>query len=73
MMLVGRVKPNTFTFATVLGVWLINVHLNYGIQVHTVVIRCAFEVYNIPGNLLIRLYLKSGMVKEATIVLEVWQ
>ncbi|XP_009804600.1 pentatricopeptide repeat-containing protein At2g27610 [Nicotiana sylvestris] len=70
MMLVGGVNPNAFTFATVLGVLADKCAVEKGIQVHTMVIKCGFEVITSVGNSLINMYLKSGMVREATVVFE---
>ncbi|XP_055836249.1 pentatricopeptide repeat-containing protein At2g27610 [Solanum dulcamara] len=70
VMLVGGVKPNAFTFATVLGVLADKCVVEKGIQVHSMVIKCGFETITSVGNSLINMYLKSGMVREATAVFE---
>ncbi|XP_049379291.1 pentatricopeptide repeat-containing protein At2g27610 [Solanum stenotomum] len=70
VMLVGGVKPNAFTFATVLGVLADKCVVEKGIQVHSMVIKCGFEATTSVGNSLINMYLKSGMVREATAVFE---
>ncbi|WMV55909.1 hypothetical protein MTR67_049294 [Solanum verrucosum] len=70
VMLVGGVKPNEFTFATVLGVLADKFVVEKGIQVHSMVIKCGFEATTSVGNSLINMYLKSGMVREATAVFE---
>ncbi|KAK4369483.1 hypothetical protein RND71_013275 [Anisodus tanguticus] len=70
MMLVRGVEPNAFTFAAVLGVLADKCAVGKGIQVHTVVIKCGFEAITSVGNSLINMYLKSGMVREATTVFE---
>lgn len=70
VMLVGGVKPNAFTFATVLGALADKCVVEKGIQVHSMVIKCGFETITSVGNSLINMYLKSGMVREATAVFE---
>ncbi|XP_059314848.1 pentatricopeptide repeat-containing protein At2g27610 [Lycium ferocissimum] len=70
VMLVEGVKANAFTFATVLGVLADKCAVEKGIQVHTMVIKCGFEAITSVGNSLINMYLKSGMVREATTVFD---
>ncbi|KAH0746716.1 hypothetical protein KY285_008373 [Solanum tuberosum] len=70
VMLVGGVKPNAFTFSTVLGVLADKCVVEKGIQVHSMVIKYGFEATTSVGNSLINMYLKSGMVREATAVFE---
>ncbi|CAN4107252.1 unnamed protein product [Withania somnifera] len=68
VMLVEGVKPNAFTFATVLGVLADKCAVERGIQVHSMVVKCGFEKITFVGNSLINMYLKSAMVREATSV-----
>ncbi|KAJ4828048.1 hypothetical protein Tsubulata_028120, partial [Turnera subulata] len=69
-MLVEGVKPNPFTFASVLGVLANEGFAEKGIQVHGIVIKNGFEADTSVSNSLINMYSKSGMVGEATAVFD---
>ncbi|GKU93864.1 hypothetical protein SLEP1_g7423 [Rubroshorea leprosula] len=67
-MQVEDVKPNPFTFSAVLGVLADEQLTETGLQVHTVVLKNGFETTMFVSNSLINLYLKAGMVPDATAV-----
>lgn len=70
MMQVEGIKPNPFTFATVLGALADDDALEKGFQVHGLVIKCGFDSTLFVGNSLISVYSRSGMVKEAKAVFD---
>ncbi|CAI9289880.1 unnamed protein product [Lactuca saligna] len=57
------IKPNPFTFATVLGALADNGAVVKGMQVHTMVIKFGFEKTTYVCNSLISMYSKSGMIR----------
>ncbi|KAK9280022.1 hypothetical protein L1049_013707 [Liquidambar formosana] len=67
-MQVEGIKPNPFTFATVLGALAADGMIEKGIQVHTMVIKNGFESTTSVGNSLINMYSKSGLVRDAKAV-----
>ncbi|KAL2899483.1 hypothetical protein RDABS01_024565 [Bienertia sinuspersici] len=58
-------KPNPFTYATVLGALSGNDMIAKGSQVHAEVVKSGFESCTPVANSLINMYAKSGMVKES--------
>ncbi|XP_058088097.1 pentatricopeptide repeat-containing protein At2g27610 [Magnolia sinica] len=65
-----RIKPNPFTFASVLAASAAQGAVREGIQVHSQVIKFGFELTVFVGNSLINMYSKSGLVREARVVFE---
>eukprot|EP00257_Ricinus_communis_P018813 XP_015577625.1 pentatricopeptide repeat-containing protein At2g27610 isoform X1 [Ricinus communis] len=67
----GAIKPNPFTFATVLGALADSKAIaDKGVQIHTMVIKNGFEATIFVCNSLINMYSKSGMVKNAKAVFD---
>ncbi|KDP37589.1 hypothetical protein JCGZ_07935 [Jatropha curcas] len=64
------IKPNPFTFATVLGALADKAMAEKGIKVHTMVVKNGFEENRFVCNSLINMYSKSGMVGEARAIFE---
>nr|GEX47448.1 pentatricopeptide repeat-containing protein At2g27610 [Tanacetum cinerariifolium] len=64
-MQVDGVKPNPFTFATILGALADSGAVVKGMQVHTMVVKFGFELTTYVCNSLISMYSKSGMIKSA--------
>lgn len=64
------VKPNGFTFATVLGALADESMIEGGVQVHAMIVKNGFELTTSVSNALICLYLKSEMVGDAEAVFE---
>eukprot|EP01018_Ginkgo_biloba_P002453 Gb_38938 [translate_table: standard] len=58
-------KPNQFTFASVLSTCANLAILQQGRQVHTHIIRTGFESYVFVGNALVDMYAKCGRIEEA--------
>ncbi|KAK1429197.1 hypothetical protein QVD17_11402 [Tagetes erecta] len=69
-MQVEGVKPNPFTFATVLGVLADSGAVVKGMQVHTMVVKYGFEMTTYVCNSLISMYSKSGMIRRAKAVFD---
>ncbi|OMO89147.1 hypothetical protein COLO4_19916 [Corchorus olitorius] len=65
------IKPNQYTFATVLGALASEAMVEMGVQVHSLIIKFGFETAIFPCNALINIYLKSGMDKDAKAVFDV--
>lgn len=70
LMQVEGVKPNPFTFSTVLGALADKGAVEKGVQVHTVIVKNGFESTTFVANSLINMYSKSGMVIEAKAVFD---
>lgn len=64
------VKPNSFTFATVLGALADEEMVDKGVGVHTIVIKNGFEAVTSVCNALISMYFKSKMVRYARLVFD---
>ncbi|KAM1310045.1 hypothetical protein PS2_006679 [Malus domestica] len=64
------IKPNPYTFATVLGVLADEGMVEKGRQVHTMVIKKGFESIMSVCNSLINMYLKSGIVRDSRAVFD---
>ncbi|KAL4182559.1 hypothetical protein AMTRI_Chr11g93890 [Amborella trichopoda] len=64
------VKPNPFTFASVLSASATLCAIANGIYVHCLVIKLGFDSIVFVGNSLINMYSKGGMVLEARAVFE---
>ncbi|KAF2321634.1 hypothetical protein GH714_000773 [Hevea brasiliensis] len=64
------IKPNSFTFATVLGALADKAIVEKGVQVHTMVIKNGFETTISVCNSLISMYSKWGMVRDARAVFD---
>ncbi|KAG8644740.1 hypothetical protein MANES_11G160300v8 [Manihot esculenta] len=64
------IKPNPFTFATVLGALADKAIVEKGVQVHTMVIKNGFDTSIYVCNSLINMYSKSGMVRDARAVFD---
>ncbi|XP_055960273.1 pentatricopeptide repeat-containing protein At2g27610 [Mercurialis annua] len=65
------IKPNPFTFATVLGVLADDKAMaDQGIQIHTMIIKYGFEATVSVCNSLINMYSKSGVVRNAKTVFD---
>ncbi|CAH1452438.1 unnamed protein product [Lactuca virosa] len=69
-MQIEGIKPNPFTFATVLGALADNGAVVKGMQVHTMVVKFGFELTTYVCNSLISMYSKSGMIKSARSVFD---
>ncbi|XP_071729801.1 pentatricopeptide repeat-containing protein At2g27610-like [Rutidosis leptorrhynchoides] len=69
-MQVEGIKPNPFTFATVLGVLADTGAVIKGMQVHTMVVKLGFELTTYVCNSLISMYSKSRMVQCANKVFD---
>lgn len=69
-MQVEGIKPNSFTFSTVLGVLADEGIVATAVQVHTMVIKNGGEVVTSVCNALISMYLKSKMVRDARAVFD---
>ncbi|XP_043697588.1 pentatricopeptide repeat-containing protein At2g27610-like [Telopea speciosissima] len=66
-MQVEGIKPNPFTFASVLAASAAHSMVE-GIRVHGQVIKLGFESTTFVCNSLINMYLKSGLIRDATAV-----
>ncbi|KAL4591711.1 hypothetical protein LXL04_004682 [Taraxacum kok-saghyz] len=64
------IKPNPFTFATVLGALANSGAVVKGTQVHTMVVKFGFELTTYVCNSLISMYSKSGMIRCARSVFD---
>ncbi|XP_023519094.1 pentatricopeptide repeat-containing protein At2g27610 isoform X2 [Cucurbita pepo subsp. pepo] len=64
------VKPNDFTFATILGGLADESKIEVGVQVHAMIVKNGFELNTSVCNALICLYLKSEMVGDAELVFD---
>ncbi|KAG7019303.1 Pentatricopeptide repeat-containing protein, partial [Cucurbita argyrosperma subsp. argyrosperma] len=64
------VKPNDFTFATILGGLADESNIEVGVQVHAMIVKNGFELNTSVCNALICLYLKSEMVGDAELVFD---
>ncbi|XP_010244384.1 PREDICTED: pentatricopeptide repeat-containing protein At2g27610 [Nelumbo nucifera] len=64
------IKPNPFTFASVLAASAAKCMVEEGIQVHNQVIKLGFESTTFVGNSLINMYSKSGLIRDASAVFE---
>ncbi|XP_022970294.1 pentatricopeptide repeat-containing protein At2g27610 isoform X2 [Cucurbita maxima] len=64
------VKPNDFTFATILGGLADESKIEVGVQVHAMIVKYGFELNTSVCNALICLYLKSEMVGDAELVFD---
>ncbi|KAJ0083664.1 hypothetical protein Patl1_30440 [Pistacia atlantica] len=69
-MRVEGIKPNPFTFATVLGALADEGMVEKGVQIHTTVIKNGFEAVTSVCNALISMYFKSKMVRYAKLVFD---
>nr|XP_043613665.1 pentatricopeptide repeat-containing protein At2g27610 [Erigeron canadensis] len=69
-MQVEGIKPNPFTFATVLGALADSGAVVKGMQVHTMVVKFGFELTTYVCNSLISMYSKSGMIEYAKLVFD---
>ncbi|KAK2970084.1 hypothetical protein RJ640_002577 [Escallonia rubra] len=67
-MQVRGIRPNSFTFAAILGALADDGAVQEGAQVHTLVIKNGLELTTFVGNSLVNMYAKSGMVKYAKAV-----
>ncbi|RWR78239.1 pentatricopeptide repeat-containing protein [Cinnamomum micranthum f. kanehirae] len=65
-----RVKPNPFTFASVLAASAVLGAVENGIVVHGQVIKLGFKSTVFVCNSLINMYSKSGLISEANMVFE---
>ncbi|KAL3518519.1 hypothetical protein ACH5RR_021108 [Cinchona calisaya] len=68
MMRVDGIKPNPFTFSTILGALADDGAVKKGVQVHAMIIKNGFESTIFVANSLINMYSKSGMATEASAV-----
>ncbi|KAL6960238.1 Pentatricopeptide repeat-containing protein [Sarracenia purpurea var. burkii] len=64
------IRPNPFTFATVLGALAVDGAIDKGMQVHSMIIKKGFEATTFVSNSLINIYSKSGMVGDARVVFD---
>ncbi|KAK8562456.1 hypothetical protein V6N13_018947 [Hibiscus sabdariffa] len=64
------IKPNSFTFAAVLGALASGGMVENGAQVHCLIVKFGFETTTFVCNSLINMYLKSGMCKDARLVFD---
>ncbi|KAD4384301.1 hypothetical protein E3N88_24469 [Mikania micrantha] len=64
------IKPNPYTFATVLGALADRGAVVKGMQVHTMVVKFGFELTTYVCNSLISMYSKSGMIRCAKAVFD---
>ncbi|KAL5583135.1 hypothetical protein UlMin_015577 [Ulmus minor] len=64
------VKPNPFTFATVLGALASQGKFGKGSQVHNIAVKSGFESTTFVCNSLINMYSKSGMIRDARAVFD---
>ncbi|XP_047980278.1 pentatricopeptide repeat-containing protein At2g27610 isoform X1 [Salvia hispanica] len=64
------VKPNPFTFATVLGALADEGAVGVGAQLHGMTVKNGFDSSREVGNALVSLYSKSGMSREARCVFD---
>ncbi|XP_021904317.1 pentatricopeptide repeat-containing protein At2g27610 [Carica papaya] len=64
-MLIGGFEPNPFTLATVAGALAHEGMGEYGVQLHSIVIKKGFQATTEVCNSLINMYLKSRMVGDA--------
>ncbi|KAF8403255.1 hypothetical protein HHK36_011356 [Tetracentron sinense] len=62
------IKPNPFSFASVLAASAAQGAVEKGIQIHSQVIKYGFESTVFVGNSLINMYSKSGLVRDARLV-----
>ncbi|KAJ9555522.1 hypothetical protein OSB04_010136 [Centaurea solstitialis] len=69
-MQVEGIKPNPFTFATILGALADNGAIVKGMQVHTMVVKFGFELTTYVCNSLISMYSRSGMIQSAIAVFD---
>ncbi|KAK9079153.1 hypothetical protein SSX86_000823 [Deinandra increscens subsp. villosa] len=69
-MQIEGIKPNPFTFATVLGALADSGAVIKGMQVHTMVVKFGFELTTYVCNSLISMYSKSGMIRCAKAVFD---
>ncbi|CAH9068607.1 unnamed protein product [Cuscuta epithymum] len=69
-MLRSGTQPNEFTFATVLTSCVGTSGLNFGQQIHGLLIQSAFESHLYVGSSLLDMYAKSGSIPEARLVFE---
>ncbi|KVH90678.1 pentatricopeptide repeat-containing protein At2g27610 [Cynara cardunculus var. scolymus] len=67
-MQVEGIKPNPFTFATILGALADIGAVVKGMQVHTMVVKFGFELTTYVCNSLISMYSRSGMIRCAIAV-----
>ncbi|KAL2506995.1 Pentatricopeptide repeat-containing protein [Forsythia ovata] len=70
VMQVEGIKPNPFTFATILGALADEGAIEGGVVVHTVVIKNGYELTRSVGNSLVSMYSKCGMIREAKYVFD---
>lgn len=68
MMWVDGIKPNPFTFATILGALADGGAVEKGAQVHAVIVKKGFESIVFVANSLINMYSKSRMAREASAI-----
>ncbi|KAJ0476353.1 putative tetratricopeptide-like helical domain superfamily, DYW domain-containing protein [Helianthus annuus] len=69
-MQIEGIKPNPFTFATVLGALADCGAVVKGMQVHTMVVKFGFELTTYVCNSLISMYSKSRMIRSAKAVFD---
>ncbi|XP_027173321.1 pentatricopeptide repeat-containing protein At2g27610 [Coffea eugenioides] len=68
MMLLDRIRPNPYTFSTILGALADDGAVGKGAQVHAMIVKNGFESTVYVANSLINMYSKSGMAREASAV-----
>ncbi|GAB2266963.1 Putative pentatricopeptide repeat-containing protein At3g13770, mitochondrial, partial [Dionaea muscipula] len=69
-MLRSGAQANEFTFATILTSCVGNYGLDYGRQVHSLIIRSSYDSHMYVGSSLLDMYAKAGSIHEARAVFE---